>query len=221
MERRIIETGDGSKTIYIPEMDENYHSSHGAYNEAVHIFINNGLEFMQQNSLRIFEMGFGTGLNAILTLQKGIDLNKRIEYLGIEAFPVNLDLINELNYQEYLLSENQAFFKQMHLLDWGVSHEIHSNFTFHKIHKKIEDFIPETESIDLIYFDAFGPRAQSEMWEKSILEKMFKMLRSGGVLVTYCAKGQFKRDLKSLGFEVENLPGPPGKREMTRAFKPS
>lgn len=219
MKRQVIKTSDGSSTIYIPEMDENYHSTHGAIQEAEHVFIQYGLKSIEENgasTISIFEMGFGTGLNAFLTK---IRSNSPIRYTGIEAFPVSEDELNALNYVEQLGTDFKNDFDAIHNTQWNELVEIDSNFSINKVHAKIENYQLDPESFDLIYFDAFGPRAQAEMWEMGILQKMFDGLKVGGALVTYCAKGQFKRDLKSLGFELEMLPGPPGKREMTRAWK--
>ena len=220
MKREVRITGDGSSTIYIPEMDENYHSTHGAIQEAKHVFIKYGLEFSEadtkNDSLRILELGFGTGLNALLTT---IHQSKRVEYVGVEAFPVEKELIDQLNYLTELGEEHHETFTKMHSVPWGKESDISGEFNLKKVDQKIQDLELESNSFDLIYFDAFGPRVQSEMWDKSVLEKMVNALRVGGCLVSYCAMGQFKRDLKSLGMEIEALPGPPGKREMTRGIK--
>lgn len=220
MKREVKLTGDGSKTIYIPDLDENYHSNHGAFNEAMHIFIEQGIRsFPLDKSLRIFEMGFGTGLNAFLALIESKTLGYKIQYVGIEAFPVEEMLVNEMDYCSFLNWENTQDFKQLHFLSWDENHKIADNFSFKKIHQKIENYIPEKEQFDVVFFDAFGPKAQAEMWYPLVLEKMYTMLKPGGFLVTYCAQGQVKRDLKAIGFDVVSLPGPPGKREMTKAVK--
>lgn len=220
MKREVRVTGDGSSTIYIPEMDENYHSTHGAIQEAKHVFIKYGLTFWENesanDSIKILELGFGTGLNALLT---AIHQTKKVDYVGIEAFPVEKELIDQLNYLTELGEEHRELFNKLHEVDWESKAEISADFTLTKIAQKIQTLELEVNSFDLIYFDAFGPRAQSEMWEKSILEKMVYSLKVGGCLVSYCAMGQFKRDLKSLGMKIEALPGPPGKREMTRGIK--
>jgi tRNA U34 5-methylaminomethyl-2-thiouridine-forming methyltransferase MnmC len=219
MKREVIQTADGSSTIYIPEMDENYHSSHGAIQEAEHVFILHGLRKMEElghQSISIFEMGFGTGLNAFLTK---IRATVPIHYSSIEAFPVTLKEIAALNYVEQVGQEFKDEFSSIHSASWNKLVELDAVFSLCKIHAKIEEFSLEEAMYDLIYFDAFGPRAQAEMWEIEILQKMVDGLKVGGALVTYCANGQFKRDLMSLGFEIEALPGPPGKREMTRAWK--
>ena len=220
MKREIIQTADGSNTIYIPEMDENYHSSHGALQEALHVFIKNGLELKKDLlHIDIFEMGFGTGLNALLSYIEAENGKEFISYKGIEAYPVEKALIEAIAYEKLVDEKFHAGFHQMHELSWNESHVLTPNFTFEKIHGKIEDYQVVQESVDLVFYDAFGPRAQEAMWHPSILKKMYDILKPTGTLVTYCAKGQVKRDLKSLGFRIEAVPGPPGKREMTLAHK--
>lgn len=218
MKRQIAQTADGSTTIFIPEMDENYHSHHGAIQEAEHVFIQHGLEFVDKFNVRIFELGFGTGLNALLTYKRSKELGVTIDYVGLEAFPVESALVSELNYTEQIGEECGDVFRNMHNQPWNEVIEL-EHFKLMKVDQKIQDFDSAGKEFDLIYFDAFGPRAQDEMWHLPVLEKMAAMLPEGGVLVTYCAQGQFKRHLKSLGFKIERLPGPPGKREMTRAIK--
>ncbi len=215
MKREIKQTSDGSSTIYLPDLDENYHSQHGAIQEARHVFLKYGIETLEQDQVTVFEMGFGTGLNALLTYQFGRQHQKQINYLGIEAYPVEIEMIASLNYIDQIGEEYAAVFKEMHASNWEERIALSEQFTLQKIHQKIEDYSPEKDTVDIVFFDAFGPRAQSAMWELPVLEKMKEMLRPNGILVTYCAMGQFKRDLKSLGFEVEGRPGPPGKREMT------
>jgi len=218
-ERELYKTADGSYTLRIQELDENYHSGHGALQEARHVFIENGIKSIEKTPIHVFEMGFGTGLNALLTLHESLVNGTKINYVGIEAYPLENQLIKQLGYSRILPDGQDALFEAMHEAEWGLSIDLTSDFSLEKIHAKIEDYQVEFEKFDLVYFDAFGPRAQGEMWETGILAKMHQLLKIGGVLVTYCAKGQFKRDLKSLGFKVESLPGPPGKREMTRAIK--
>ncbi|XOV67916.1 MAG: tRNA (5-methylaminomethyl-2-thiouridine)(34)-methyltransferase MnmD [Fluviicola sp.] len=218
MKREITKTADGSTTIYIPEMDENYHSHHGAIQEAKHVFLNYGIESLKQDEISVFEMGFGTGLNALLTLDYALKNEKKINYIGIEAYPVEKEMIGDLNYLDEIGEKYAEVFEKMHAIPWGESVDL-GDFQLTKIHERIEDYQPKSNSVDIVYFDAFGPRAQGDMWELPVLEKMAKMIKPGGILVTYCAQGQFKRHLKSLGFEIERLPGPPGKREMTRATK--
>lgn len=220
MKMQVISTNDGSKTVYIPEIDENYHSSHGALQEALHVFIEHGLKTkLDQKNISIFEMGFGTGLNAILTLKSTFFLDVHISYNGIEAFPLSNEIIEQLDYNNFIDLELEHYFEKMHQEDWNKEIELTDKFKFKKINASIEDYKMESEKHDIIYFDAFGPRAQSAMWDISILKKMYDSLKPEGIFVTYCAKGQVKRDLKTIGFTVKSLPGPPGKREMTVGIK--
>lgn len=213
-------TNDGSSSIYVKELDEHYHSSHGALQEARHVFIENGLSVIKKDRVHVFEMGLGTGLNALLTNEHALKHDLFIHYTGIEAYPVPEEITHHLNYAELIDGSLKDDFNLMHSGEWGVEFALNDRFSLTKVHDRIENYIPESEVFDLIYFDAFGYRAQSEMWDISILRKMFESLKAGGILVTYAARGQLKRDLKQLGFHVESLPGPPGKREMTRAIKP-
>ena len=220
MKREIVETGDGSKTIRIVDLDENYHSSHGALQEALHVFIKNGLlEFKEKSQISIFEMGFGTGLNTFLSAIKSSDLKLKIEYSGVEAFPVSEDEIIALEYAQLVGDENVELYKKIHSSSWEEMNEISAFFTLKKIKNHLQNLELEKESFDIIYYDAFGPRAQDEMWSVELFKKMYDSLKVGGFLVTYCAKGQVKRNMKEVGFTIEPLPGPPGKREMTRAWK--
>ena len=212
-------TADGSKTLYLPDIDESYHSKNGAIQESNHVFIINGLnELKNRDSVSIFEMGFGTGLNALLTANWS-DCNKlNIDYTAIEAFPISPNLCMMLDYTSIIKNEKKIIYEEIINAKWGQRIELTKYFKLKKIELKIEDFSSE-KKFDLIYFDAFGPKVQNEMWEFNVLNKMYDFLKPNGILVTYCAQGQFKRNLKQLGFIVETLPGPPGKREMTRATK--
>jgi len=218
--RQIRLTEDGSKTIYIPELDENYHSTRGALQEAQHVFISQGLHFFPNQPLHILEIGFGTGLNALLTSIEALN-RQPISYTGLEAYPVEADILNAMDYTVVIPHPRTAeFYQAMHELPFGTSGALHANFELLKIEEKLEAYESESSFFDLIYFDAFAPRVQEDMWARIHFEKLFHALKPGGVLVTYCAKGQVKRDLKAVGFLLEALPGPPGKREMTRANKP-
>ncbi len=217
----LLLTKDGSFTLFAPELNETFHSTHGAIQEAMHVFIGNGLQYFKNNSdLNILEIGFGTGLNALLTYLSADRQLYRLNYTSIETNPLKQEIVKQLNYISVLNNPQAAFiFEQLHLVPWDVVNNINEFFVFQKIHQKIQEISLETHAFDLIYYDAFGPRAQTEMWTKELFSKMFECLKVGGILVTYCAKGQVKRDLRSVGFMVETLPGPPGKREMTRAIK--
>lgn len=218
MKREVVFTKDGSKTIFVPELDEHYHSIHGARQESMHVFIKNGFNaFKNKAKVRILEVGFGTGLNAFLTLVTNNQNAQDVEYVGLEPFPVEKAVVNELIENQFDADE-QSNFLALHEADWNVSVAIGPYFTIKKIQRRIEDF-STLEHFELIYFDAFGPRAQAELWTLPIFQKTFELLAQGGRMVTYCAKGQVKRDLKLAGFRVESVPGPPGKREMTIAHK--
>ena len=218
MDREIIITLDGSSSIYIPAWKEHYHSHHGAIQEAKHVFIKNGLlEKSNEEELKILEVGFGTGLNCLLTLQSK-PKNQQINYHGLEAFPLEKEEIAQLNYRELLEQNTVAYFENLHQGSWNEVFKVEEFFILHKIQMLLLECKLEVNSFDLIYFDAFGPRVQPEMWTIEIFEKMFACMKKDGIFVTYCAKGQVKRDLKAVGFEVETLPGPPGKREMIRAW---
>lgn len=220
MKRQIITTKDGSKTLYLPDLYEHYHSNHGALQEAMHVFIRSGWDEMKKDQINILEVGFGSGLNAIITVNASLKDNKKVYYAGLEAFPVTQEEVDLLGYADLEeIAPVKSDFYKMHSTKWDVPQEINELFTLEKIQQKMEDFIPEKESFDLIYFDAFGPRAQPFMWTNEVLSKMYNALSTNGVFVTYCAKGDVRRSLISLGFEVEKIPGPPGKREMLRARK--
>lgn len=223
MDRKIIVTADGSNTIFLSEWDEHYHSKHGAIQEAKHVFIQAGLHHIckinPKKELSILEIGFGTGLNAYLTLLAIIELRLRVDYNGIDAYPVNLDEVKKLNYPKAIFDKEQDdLFDVLHSSQWESKHQITDRFALTK-RQQFFDQIKEFDSMDLIYFDAFGPRVQPELWTEDIFKKMFKALKTNGVLVTYSAKGSVRRTMQDVGFTVERLPGPPGKREMLRATK--
>jgi len=216
-----IITNDGSHSLLNTELNETYHSVHGALQESIHVFIKMGLEpLMNKNplDLSILEIGFGTGLNALLTLREATK-NKQtaIEYHSLEAFPLTEQVWQQLNYTDTI--GHQQEFHKMHKALWNHSEQILPNFQLFKQHQTLQQAIFKSNSIDLIYYDAFAPSKQPELWTLEILEKVVSTLKLNGVFVTYCAKGQLKRDLKSLGLTVETLPGPPGKKEMVRAVK--
>ncbi|GAA4976957.1 tRNA (5-methylaminomethyl-2-thiouridine)(34)-methyltransferase MnmD [Algibacter aquimarinus] len=231
MKREIVITGDGSTTIHLPDWDEQYHSKHGAIQEAYHVFLKHGLHFFcneisQLKSLQnttktisILEIGFGTGLNAFITLLEAEKLNIKINYSGVEGYPVPMDEINQLNYAKELEQQKkQSTFISLHKCSWEDRHTIASHFLLNK-QKKMFCEIDDENEFDIIYFDAFGARVQPELWTEAIFKKMYDALKDKGVLVTYSAKGSVRRAMQSVGFLVERLPGPPGKREMLRASK--
>jgi len=220
MDRKIIVTEDNSKTLLIPSINETYHSTHGAFNEAIHVFIDAGLKELKTNKIRVFEMGFGTGLNALVTLDYAIQNKIDIEFTSIEKYPLQAETVQALEYPSKVNPALSAYFDKMHASEWNKLTEIHPRFSLKKIEGGVETLATENNYYDVVYFDAFGPRVQPELWSVDVLKKMYDHLKQNGILVTYCAQGQFKRNLKAAGFEMENLPGPPGKREMTRGIKP-
>ncbi len=223
MQREIITTADGSKTIHLVEWNEHYHSIHGAIQEANHVFIKHGLLFFKESfpetkPINILEIGFGTGLNAFITLLEAKKLNLEIDYIGVEAFPISSEELETMNYSEQLEVDGTDAFKKLHQVTWEEKHQITPYFQLTKQKKTFFD-IEDRGQFDLIYFDAFGARVQPELWTETIFQKMYDALKTNGMLVTYSAKGSVRRAMLATGFQVEKLPGPPGKREMLRAIK--
>ena len=223
MERKIIITDDGSTTIHLPQWDEQYHSKFGAIQEARHVFIQMGLvkvlEREELSEISILEIGFGTGLNALVTWQEALNKKVLIEYTGVEAYPVSSEEVEHLNFTKRLeLPDAASVFEKMHKSEWETPQNISEFFKLTKQNKFFQD-ISDVNKYDLIYFDAFGAGIQPDLWTEVIFEKMYKAMRTNGVLVTYAAKGSVRRAMLEVGFKVERLPGPPGKREMLRATK--
>jgi len=226
LKRKIITTSDGSTTIYLPEINEQYHSIHGAVQEALHVFINDGLHYFnnelntkKNTKISILEIGFGTGLNALLTVVEAEKLE--INYEGVEAYPVSKEELEKLNYTSLLAKKYtniERLFNKIHKVSWEKQVSVTEHFTLKK-RKQFFEKIEDENCFDIIYFDAFGARVQPELWTETIFIKMFKALKNNGILVTYSAKGSVRRALITAGFTVERLPGPPGKREMLRAKK--
>jgi tRNA U34 5-methylaminomethyl-2-thiouridine-forming methyltransferase MnmC len=215
---QIITTNDGSHSLLNTELHETYHSTHGALQESKHVFISMGLEFLvnrgDQKKATILEIGFGTGLNALLTLAWAEQNNCIVEYTTLETFPLPQSIWSKLNYDHVVGHKRE--FQLLHECEWNRLNEISVHFSINKLNQRVQQAALSND-FDLIYFDAFAPNKQPEMWALLVFEKMHACLRPGGVLVTYCAKGQVKRDLRASGFYVETLAGPPGKREMIRA----
>lgn len=219
MKREIIITNDGSTTIHIPDWNENYHSTHGAIQEAKHVFIKNGLDLLQnQKSISLLEIGFGTGLNAFITFLETLDKEK-VNYVGVEAYPISSEEIAQMNYvTELQATQYQVVFDKIHSCDWESQQHITEKFILTKRKQFFQD-INDKEQYDLIYFDAFGFPLQPELWSEVIFKKMFDALLPNGVLVTYACRSSIKNAMLSVGFSIEKLPGAPGKREMLRAIK--
>ncbi|SHK62566.1 tRNA (5-methylaminomethyl-2-thiouridine)(34)-methyltransferase MnmD [Epilithonimonas mollis] len=223
MKRQLITTSDGSKTLLINDLQETYHSRHGALQEAVHVFIKNGLNLINDYEINILELGFGTGLNVLVTFDEYLrnDKSHKINYFGIEKYPILFEEASELSYSELFPNEivKDLTFK-IHQKEWEKTVELDSYFNLTKIQN---DFFNirhmDLPAIDLVYFDCFGARVQPDLWEKELFEIVASKMKKGGLLTTYSSKGSVRRTLKELGFEVEKKQGPPGKREMINAWK--
>lgn len=220
---QVFSTTDGSSSLISGRFGEAYHSRHGAIQESQHVFIDAGLKYaiaQELEQINILEIGFGTGLNAFMTYLEAKSIsNTKINYHTIEAYPVTTEQYELLNYAE-ILEADQAEFVLMHESKWNETVQLHYNFSLTKYHQTFETFKSEIP-FDLIYFDAFAPSIQAHLWDVPYLETIYKICKDDAALVTYCAKGSFKRALKTCGFKLESLPGPAKKREMTRALKTS
>ena len=214
----LIITSDGSHTIFVPELNEHYHSFHGAVQESATVYIKNGLDFCETNPLNIFEAGFGTGLNVLLTAISDTQKKRIIHYTSIEKYPLPDNLIQSLNHWSFAGDKGRQIFNSIHNSKWGLFGKITENFYLKKI--KCDIIKDNIEGkFDLVYFDAFGPDKQPEIWTLNVFKKIAEVTACNGILVTYSAKGEVKRILKACGFEISLLPGPPGKREMIRAIR--
>ena len=210
--RELVQTEDGSFTFFIPEANETYHSIHGADQEASHVFIQYGLKACPNANVKILEVGMGTGLNVLLTfLQK----DQPVHYISLEPFPIERDKLDT-----WIASrvDDVDLIRHIHDSPWGLDTELSKAFLFRKEQLGIMDFHSE-EKFNVIYFDAFGPQVEPELWTLEVMQRCYELLEPGGIWVSYCAKGQVRRNLQEVGFKVERLPGPPGKREMLRAIK--
>ena len=219
MKRLIKITDDGSSTLYVPELNEHYHSTFGAVQESRHVFINNGLKSLKKKNISILEVGFGTGLNALLTFLEN-EKYKSIDYYGLELYPLNWQFIEKLGFDKYLnLTEKESnYFREIHNTPWEQPAEISKNFTLLKQNTDFTEYIIP-KKIDLVYFDAFAPQIQPDLWTEKIFRNLFNAINEKGILVTYSAKGEVRRNMLNAGFIINRLPGPPGKREMIQAMK--
>ncbi|MBD3630700.1 tRNA (5-methylaminomethyl-2-thiouridine)(34)-methyltransferase MnmD [Cyclobacterium sp.] len=221
---KIITTEDGSHSVYLPEINESYHSSHGAYRESIHVFLLYGLEAWYARNrgkfpIRIFEVGFGTGLNAWLTLIWAEQNQVPVLYHTIEPFPLPAEIYNELNFTQMdeTLTHYNGYFKRLHQMEWDSGKPLTDYFNIKKEKISLQDV--KLYPSDIVYFDAFSPKKQPELWEDTLLKKIHESMNPKGVFVTYCAAGHLKKNLLTLEMELDEVPGPPGKKEMTRAWK--
>ncbi len=219
---QLIVTGDSSHTLLNTDLNESYHSTHGAIQESSHVFIDAGFMHVKAiaGTINVLEIGFGTGLNALLTQAEAETTGKHVIYTAIEAFPLGKEVWSELNYPRMLCSiDYSRTFEKLHLAEWGKTEVLSNFFHIHKIYSKLEDYSPEPGQFDLVYFDAFSPAVQPELWTAEIFMKLFRAMKPGAVLTTYSVKGDVVRSMKAAGFSTEKIPGPPGKRQITRAIK--
>jgi len=216
----IIDTADGSHTIFLPEINEQYHSVNGAITESMYVYIDKGYLFCTASEPVIFEVGFGTGLNCLLTALEAEKMQRKTRYISIEKYPLHGDIISRLNYGPIISAEAEKIFEKIHTAEWNSEVQISPCFSVLKIEADLLWFEYRfAQKSDVIYFDAFGPDKQPEMWTPAIFSKISGLLADGGIFVTYSAKGEVRRNLASCGLAMQRLPGPPGKFQMLRGIK--
>lgn len=213
-------TADGSHTLYVEDLDEHYHSWHGAIRESKHVFVEKGLKEVATKEIQLLEIGFGTGLNAYLTCLEASKNQRMVRYDALEKWPLNREIVQKLNYIPLVGEDDNGCFDALIQAPWEEQTNVSSFFSIHKMQDDFLTFQPRRQWYHVIYFDAFAPEKQPEMWQEQHMRKLYEALVPGGILVTYSAKGAVKRMLRSIGYKVESLPGPPGKREMIRAIRP-
>lgn len=220
MKQEVIATKDGSKTLFIPQMDEQYHSVNGALTEARHVFIEAAYKHHPSPQPVVFEVGFGTGLNALLTALAAEEQNRKTLFISIEKYPVETRLLSELNYGKHISEKAERLFEQLHSLPWEEENKITDHFSLIKINSDLKAFDPGSLApLDIVYFDAFGPDKQPNMWSNSVFNSIYKASALNSVITTYSAKGAIRRQMRDCGYFMERLPGPPGKRQMLRGTK--
>ena len=222
MKTELFKTADGSHTLFVPSLNEHYHSTFGAINESLHVFVESG--FLRAcdsfDEIELLEIGFGTGLNALLTWMEAERIPKKVRYTAIEPYPLDMETWSVLNYPDcFCTFSYRNIFHRLHEMDWGRNEQISPFFSIQKIQTSLEDYLPEAGKFSLVYFDAFGPDVQPELWTEEQFRKIFLSMKKKGILMTYSVKGSARRAMKSAGFSVEKLPGPAGKREITRAIR--
>ena len=217
---KIILTEDGSHSLFSEQFNEHYHSTFGAVQESMHVFIEAGLNKCTLNELNILEVGFGTGLNAFLALQNSILKGRKIYYYSLELYPLSKEIFTQLNYSAEVSFENaETYFKSLHEAEWDKDIQITPDFILRKVKGSLVETVLTENYFDVVFFDAFAPDTQPELWSESIFEKVYRAMKKEAILTTYCVKGIVKRAMRSAGLTVEKLQGPPGKREMLRALK--
>ena len=219
MQTELTKTLDGSYTLYVPEIDEHYHSINGAIQESNHIFINAGLKKCSNDTIHVLEIGFGTGLNAFLTMLEAEKSAKNILFTTIELYPIDKNIVKSLRYAEQILTAKSADFEKLHTANWNEKVQLTTHFILEKIQADFTKFDFSDRSFDIIYFDAFSPEKQPEMWTENIFANLYNTSNNNAILTTYCAKGMVRRAMQKAGFLVERIPGPPGKREILRGVK--
>jgi tRNA U34 5-methylaminomethyl-2-thiouridine-forming methyltransferase MnmC len=221
MQRKIVTTEDGSKTLFIPGMNEQYHSVNGALTESEYVYIDKGYRHNQSLKPVVLEIGFGTGLNALLTAIEAENEKRKTTYISLEKYPIEQTEIEGLNYGSLISKHAEELFAALHTCEWNLKTQISPYFDLLKLKTDLTQFSFDTiPSVDVIYFDAFGPDKQPEMWNEEIFRKLFRSCNPGANLVTYSAKGEIRRRMERSGYTSERLPGPPGKRQMLRATRP-
>ncbi|WP_338791560.1 tRNA (5-methylaminomethyl-2-thiouridine)(34)-methyltransferase MnmD [Bernardetia sp. MNP-M8] len=222
IELSLLESKDGSHTLLRHDISETYHSHNGAIQESLWVFIDKGLNYLKQqnyDTIKILEVGFGTGLNAILAYEFAQQNKIKVEYITLEPFPIPLEIAQKLNYIDFLQEDTKAIFSNLHQVNWEEMYQLSPYFSIQKVESTLENYQMDENYFDCTFYDAFAPSKQAEVWQLSNLQKVFDFTRKNGILVTYCAQGQFKRDLKTASWKVEKLDGAPPKREMVRAIK--
>lgn len=220
MKPQFITTSDGSHTLYLPELDEQYHSVNGALTESNYVYLDKGYLSHKSNSPKVFEVGFGTGLNCLITALKAEELNRKTLYYSIEKYPLKKEVVKKLNHGKIISDQGQQLFDKIHQCKWNQEVEISSNFSLIKLDGDLlNNELSGVDNFDIIYFDAFGPDKQPEMWKADVLQKIYDITANNGIFVTYSAKGVVRRQLASCGYKMEKLPGPPGKLQMLRGIK--
>ncbi|MBN1820834.1 MAG: tRNA (5-methylaminomethyl-2-thiouridine)(34)-methyltransferase MnmD [Prolixibacteraceae bacterium] len=215
-------TADGSHTLFVAELNEPYHSVNGAVTESMHVFIENALLFRNKKDIVVFEVGFGTGLNCLLTALKAMENGLKIKYITIEKYPLDPEIIKKLNYPSFFKDDRSEIWEKIHESPWDRDVELNNNFKLYKINADIllTSFSKISQNFDVVYFDAFAPDVQPALWQPEIFSRLFEKCNKKAVLTTYSAKGSVRRTMISAGFKVEKLPGPPGKKEMLRGIIP-